>query len=78
VISGWTDPATGAFVSVETYGGLSALEQTASAVIASGSIRAPCDRARPDGGPTPEQQYAREVLRVAHAVWNELERDDGS
>jgi hypothetical protein len=53
--------------------GLTKFEATVNAVIASGEVMPPWKRPRPDGGPTPDQQYARCVLLLANAVWDEME-----
>lgn len=56
--------------------GLTKYEHTVMAVVASGVCRWPGEYPRPDGGPTPDEQYAMRVLRTADAVWIALEKRD--
>ncbi len=58
--------------------GLSIFERTILAVVESGVCGEPGTYGRPDGGPTPEEQYARRVIRAARAVWDELEKTEAS
>jgi hypothetical protein len=62
--------------------GLSKFERTVIAVVASGVCGTPGDYPGAEsprlGDKTREQKYGYQVLRIANAVWDALEKDGGS
>jgi hypothetical protein len=54
---------------------LSRREWMAGQVAAGGQVTPPCQRPKTDGGPSPDQQYGREVVRLADAILAELEKE---
>ena len=60
---------------IHTEGGLTKFERMVVAVVESGACGEPRDYPSPNGGPSPDRQYAKRVLRAATAVWNEIDAE---